>query len=145
MKYLSVSEVAEKLGSHEKTVRRYIVNGDLQAKKVGGQWRIADTWLESFIKQDEPNEVAHHHSEHDFCVFMDSDYFESSASIQTCTIMDITSDDKELIALKAKGKACDILQRGERFKIEVRPHGVGLRLIMWGEPAMIQEVLEELK
>lgn len=147
MKYLSVNEVAERLGNHEKTVRRYIVNGDLQAKKIGGQWRIAEPWFEAFLKQGESHneEVTHHHAEHDFCVFMDSDYFESDAPIQTCTIIDNFSEESDLFALKAKSKACDILQRGDRFKIEVRPQGSGIRVIMWGDPKTIQEVLEELQ
>ena len=149
MKYLSVNEVAERLGNHEKTVRRYILNGDLQAKKIGGQWRIAEPWFEHFLKQGEESHEEHspamNHSEHDFCVFMDSDYFESESVIQTCTIIDNLDENHEVFAWKAKSKACDILQRGEKFKIEVRPHGRGSRIVMWGEPRHIQEVLEGLE
>ncbi|HHT20449.1 MAG TPA: helix-turn-helix domain-containing protein [Tissierellia bacterium] len=145
MKYLSVSEVAERLGNHEKTVRRYIANGDLQAKKIGGQWRIAESWFDNYLKQ-ESAETAHHEPAHheDFCVFMDSDYFESEALVQTCTILDITHPEGELYQLKAKSKAYDILARGEKFKLEIRPHGSGSRIVMWGAPETIKEVLEVL-
>lgn len=147
MTYLSVAEVAKRLGNHEKTVRRYIANGDLQAKKIGGQWRIAETWFDHFkhgVDQAAgPSEASAHHE--DFCVFMDSDYFESDAPVQTCTIIDIADSADELLELRAKSKACDILQRGERFKIDVRPHGRGKRIVLWGEPAAISEVLEVLR
>lgn len=147
MKYLSVAEVAQKLGNHEKTVRRYIANGDLQAKKIGGQWRIAQTWFDNFVQTEavEDNENIDHSGHHeDFCVFMDSDYFQSEDTIQTCTILDINQPESDLFELRAKSKAYDILQRGERFKIDVRPHKQGIRIVMWGQPQTIQEVLEVL-
>lgn len=145
MKYLSVSEVAHKLGNHEKTVRRYIANGDLQAKKIGGQWRIAESWFDNYLRQEAGEAEPTTHAQHeDFCVFMDSDYFESDAPVQTCTILDITEPDSALYKLKAKSKAYDILERGDRFKLEVRPRGEGLRIVMWGQPETIAEVLEVL-
>ena len=36
----SVEKVSELLGVHQKTVLRYIKEGNLKANKVGGRWRI---------------------------------------------------------------------------------------------------------
>lgn len=42
----TVEEVAQMLKVHARTVRRYIDNGQLEARKVGGVWRIPVTALE---------------------------------------------------------------------------------------------------
>ena len=45
----SVEKVAELIDVHQKTVHRYIKEGKLQAKKVGGRWRIHGNDLSSFV------------------------------------------------------------------------------------------------
>lgn len=36
----------------EKTVTRYIKTGDLEAVKFGGQWRITESAVQSYIKNN---------------------------------------------------------------------------------------------
>lgn len=44
----SVTEVAELLGLHVKTVRNYVRNGRLKSTRIGKQYRIAKADLENF-------------------------------------------------------------------------------------------------
>ena len=58
-KYLSIPEVAERLGVNEKTVYKYLRVGQLKGEKnpVGGKWlRIKETDLEMFIT-GKPTEI----------------------------------------------------------------------------------------
>ncbi len=48
--YLSLGEVAELLGVHEQTVRRWVKAGELPAFKPGKEWRIRDRDLEEFLE-----------------------------------------------------------------------------------------------
>mgnify|MGYP002511254717 CR=1 FL=1 len=51
-KFYTVNQVAEILGMHHKTIRKFITQGKLGANKIGKQWRISEEDLNSFMKQD---------------------------------------------------------------------------------------------
>ncbi|OZV13130.1 hydroxyacid dehydrogenase [Tissierella sp. P1] len=51
-KFYTVNQVAEILGMHHKTIRKFITQGKLGANKLGKQWRISEEDLNSFMKQD---------------------------------------------------------------------------------------------
>jgi excisionase family DNA binding protein len=44
-----IKEVAEMLGVTAVTVHRYIKNGTLDARKLGGRWHITEETIRSFI------------------------------------------------------------------------------------------------
>ena len=46
---MSIREVAEFFGVSEKTVRRWIQSGQLEAHQLGRQWRIAPEEIERFL------------------------------------------------------------------------------------------------
>lgn len=48
--YLEISEVADKFGVEERTVRNWIRERKIRAVKVVGQWKIKKTDLEEFEK-----------------------------------------------------------------------------------------------
>ncbi|ACB54900.1 helix-turn-helix domain-containing protein [Bacillus wiedmannii] len=52
MLFYTVKEFAEMAKISEKTVTRYIKTGDLEAVKFGGQWRITETAVQSYIKNN---------------------------------------------------------------------------------------------
>lgn len=52
MQFYTVKEFAEMVKISEKTVTRYIKTGDLEAVKFGGQWRITETAVQSYIKNN---------------------------------------------------------------------------------------------
>lgn len=49
-KYLTVTEVAERLQVHWQSVLTYIKNGELEAVKLGRGYRISEEAIEAFIK-----------------------------------------------------------------------------------------------
>ena len=48
--FYAISDVADALGVCAKTVDRWIKSGELVGHKVGRQWRISKTDLETFLK-----------------------------------------------------------------------------------------------
>lgn len=50
MDYLTVEQVAKSLGLSEKTVRKYINEGELKAFKLGTSWKITENDLQKFIQ-----------------------------------------------------------------------------------------------
>jgi excisionase family DNA binding protein len=50
-KYLTVTEVAERLQVHWQSVLTYIKNGELEAVKLGRGYRISEQAIEEFIKK----------------------------------------------------------------------------------------------
>ena len=49
----SINKAAEILNFHPKTVLRFIHEGKIKARKAGGQWRILEEDLQSFIGNNE--------------------------------------------------------------------------------------------
>lgn len=145
MELLTVNQVADRLGVHEKTIRRYINNGRLEAKKIGGQWRIEQSAFDKLIdkgtccaREVGPDEMG----SDDFCVFMDSDFFTSSASVQICTIVDYLSEDQGAIdeALRQlKSIAYDHLVKGDQVKVEYQYITIEkkARFVIWATPDQI--------
>lgn len=130
MEYMSCRQVSEKLNVHEKTVRRYINNGDLQAVKIGGHWKIKPSWLERFLQEDSCTEM-------DYCVFMDS---EKSEGIKhpRCLIMDEQSiDQAQALENKMKSMAYDIMKQGRTVNILRQ----GRRVVLWCEEEDLKELI----
>jgi excisionase family DNA binding protein len=50
-KYLTVTEVAERLQVHWQSVLTYIKNGELEAVKLGRGYRISEQAIEEFVKK----------------------------------------------------------------------------------------------
>ena len=48
---LSLTEVAERLHLSERTVKRRISEGDLAAHKLGHQWRVAISDIETYLSK----------------------------------------------------------------------------------------------
>lgn len=55
-KLLTVQEAANYLRVTDQTIIRYIKAGDLEARKVGRQWRVEETKLHSFTAPPAPIE-----------------------------------------------------------------------------------------
>src|SRR5690242_20739027 len=45
---LSPSQAAARIGATTRSVQRWIVNGSLPARRVGGRWRVASDALDAF-------------------------------------------------------------------------------------------------
>lgn len=54
-KFYTIDQVAEILGMHHKTIRKFITEGKLGANKVGKQWRISGHDLSVFMEKNNVN------------------------------------------------------------------------------------------
>jgi len=50
IRYFPTQEIAEKLGLHEETIRRYIRTEKLKARKIGSAYHISEEELREFLK-----------------------------------------------------------------------------------------------
>lgn len=51
-KFYTIDQIAEMLGMHHKTIRKFISEGKLGASKVGKQWRISGHGLSVFMEDN---------------------------------------------------------------------------------------------
>lgn len=49
--WLSITQIAERLNVDKETIRKLCVSGQIQASKVGDQWRIRPSALETYLGQ----------------------------------------------------------------------------------------------
>ena len=54
-KFYTIDQIAEILGMHHKTIRKFITEGKLRANKVGKQWRISGHDLSLFMEDNNVN------------------------------------------------------------------------------------------
>lgn len=52
---MTPSEVAERLKVTERTIYKYLANGELEAVKIGRVWRITQEQLKSFLEKKTQN------------------------------------------------------------------------------------------
>ena len=53
--FYTIDKIAEILGMHHKTIRKFITEGKLAASKVGKQWRISGHDLSIFMEKNNVN------------------------------------------------------------------------------------------
>ena len=54
--YYTITQVAEKLNLHHKTIRNFINSGKLHASRMGKQWRVTQEDLDLFVQCQESSE-----------------------------------------------------------------------------------------
>lgn len=147
--YFTVDEVAEKLGVHTKTIRRYIYSGKLSAQKIGGQWRVTEEALDQYLQGSCCSTGGESVSKDDFCIFMDTEHFSSDDAIQICTIVDYyVEEQKEVAPL-----ATDIMtvvttldKSGKsKFNYVYDDSEKKARFVFWGSPKFIEELMKTIK
>ncbi|CEN74587.1 DNA binding domain-containing protein [[Clostridium] sordellii] len=57
-KFYTIDQIAEILGMHHKTIRKFITEGKLRASKVGKQWRITGHDLSLFMENNNVNIIS---------------------------------------------------------------------------------------
>lgn len=147
--YLTIDDTALRLGVHPKTIRRYINSGKLSAQKVAGAWRIYEQSIADYLTGCGVTHHQGHVSQDDFCVFMDSDYFESDDPLQLCTIVDyyIQGDClKRLLQEVMDVVASDAMNKNKsRFNYVYDDSEHRMRLVFWGRPSYMEAVMGVLK
>ena len=150
--YYTVDEVADKIGVHTKTIRRYIYSGKLSAKKIDGQWRVTEEALDEYMNGGSSccavggGEGV---SKDDFCVFMDNDYFGSDEAIQVCTIVDYFVEAQKDVAPLAADVMTAVTTLDDtgksKFNYVYDYSEKKARFVFWGSPAFIEALMRTIK
>jgi excisionase family DNA binding protein len=128
---LTVEKVAELLGLHPGTIRRFVREGRLKAKKVGKRWRILRSELDSFagVEAAEAPRPG-----------------KKSALIRVSSVVDVQVNDEGeawrisnsvLAVLNGKGPEYGEVRYDYLYMKEERR----ARLMFWGDPIFIGNLL----
>ncbi len=145
----SVEEVADKLGVHKRTVRRYIASGELLGHKVGGKWKVSKEDLTGFmngIKGGCRGEGCENIKEDDLCVFMDTEYYKSRSKVQICSIVDIDVENKSEASRLSEAIIRSINAYGEadestKFQYVYKDKERKARIVIWGSSSFIEYIM----
>jgi len=149
--FYTIDKIAEILGMHHKTIRKFITEGKLAASKVGKQWRISGHDLSLFIEKNNVNIKDKNISEEASIDFLTNGEVKETEKqkINVSTVVDINDVDKEeyfrisntLIAVmnckdSKMGKSTINMKYDEK---ENR-----LRVLLWGNVSFIEEMLNSI-
>ena len=133
-KYYSVESIAQMLGIHAKTVRRYITEGKLRAAKVGKQYRVTGHDLSLFVEERGPAS--------------DTQSLQNAAETLTVSaVADISARDREEAdrissMLLAVMNAQDPLLSRSSLNVRQYEDGHQLRVMLWGNARFVIQMLE---
>ena len=125
---LSVDHVADIVGLHPRTIRRFIRDGRLKARKLGKQWRIRRRDLDALIGEEAAIAA------------------RKSDRIQVSTVVDMHVDDEQqanrvfnsmLAAITAKGPEYGIVHYESLYLRDEHK----AKLMFWGDAAFIGNAL----
>ncbi|WP_288325874.1 helix-turn-helix domain-containing protein [uncultured Clostridium sp.] len=148
-RFYTVDKVAEILGMHHKTIRKFIREGKLRANKIGKQWRISGHDLSSFmesnnIKMSNKNEV-----ENEKIEFSNNsiDVKKKNNKINISTVVDINEVDMDEYRrisnmLLAVMNSKDSKVSNSTISIKHYQKENNLKLMLWGDTEFIKEMLD---
>lgn len=149
--FYTIDKIAEILGMHHRTIRRFITEGKLAASKVGKQWRISGHDLSLFMEKNNVNINDKKISEESNIDFVTIGEVKETAKqkVNVSTVVDVNDVDKEeyfrisntLIAVMnckdpKMGKSTINMKYDEK---ENR-----LRVLLWGNVSFIEEMLNSI-
>lgn len=148
--FYTIDQIAEMLGMHHKTIRKFITEGKLGASKVGKQWRISGHNLSVFM---ENNNVKINNKKDDEELSVDYTTGEgpedAQKKINVSTVVDINEVDKDeymrisntLVAV-ANCKEPGIGKSTVNVKYDEKDKRV--RVILWGSVKFIENMLSTI-
>lgn len=149
--FYTIDKIAEILGMHHKTIRKFITEGKLTASKVGKQWRISGHDLSLFMEKNNVNINDKNTAEESNIDFITNGEVKEveKQKVNVSTVVDINDVDKEeyfrisntLIAIMnckdpKMGKSTINMKYDEK---EIR-----LRVLLWGNISFIEEMLKSI-
>lgn len=148
-KFYTIDQIAEILGMHHKTIRKFITEGKLRANKVGKQWRIAGHDLSIFMENNNVNISNKNEIEDEKMEFSNSnvDVNNKINKISVSTVVDINEVDMNeymrisnmLIAVM---NSKDSKMSNSTINIKHYPKERNLKVMLWGDTEFTKEMLE---
>jgi excisionase family DNA binding protein len=137
-KYYSVDHIAELLGIHPKTVRRYITEGKLRAAKVGKQYRISGHDLSLFVEERGMSPVAEDSGN------VTPERLAVSA-VADISVRDRDEADRISSMLLAVMNTQGPLLRHSSLNVRQYEGGQQLRVMLWGSSRFVVQMLESIE
>ena len=146
--FYTVDKVAEILGMHHKTIRKFIAEGKLAASKVGKQWRISGHDLSIFVEKNggkTSDKKASEESNIDF--FTNGEVKDTTKQkVNISTVVDISDVNREqyfrisntLIALM---NSKDSKMEKSTINMKYDEKMCRLKVLLWGNISFIEEML----
>ena len=139
-KFYTVDQIAEILGMHHKTIRKFITEGKLRANKVGKQWRISGHDLSLFMEDNNVNIKNNNKLESEKIEFStgDVDSNNKTSKINVSTVIDINEvdiDEHKRISnmLLALMNSKDSKIRNSTINIKYYKNNKNLKVMLWGD------------
>lgn len=148
-KFYTIDQIAEILGMHHKTIRKFITEGKLRANKVGKQWRISSHDLSVFMEDNNVNVRSKNKSENTTIEFSmnDVDSNRRIGKINISTVIDITEVDVEEYrrisnTLLAVMNSRNSKMSNSNVNIKYYQNENNLKILLWGDIEFVKEMLD---
>ncbi|RII34839.1 DNA-binding protein [Clostridium chromiireducens] len=148
-KFYTIDQIAEKLGMHHKTIRKFITEGKLRANKVGKQWRISGHDLSLFMENNNVNVSNKNEVENEKMEFSTGEVDIKSRinKINVSTVIDINEVAIEeymrisntLIAIM---NSKDSKMSNSTINMKYYPKERNLKVMLWGDAEFTKEMLD---
>jgi len=148
-KFYTIDQIAEILGMHHKTIRKFITEGKLKANKVGKQWRISGHDLSIFMENNNVNISNKNEVENEKIEFSNGevDINNKINKINISTVVDINGVDIDecrrisnmlLAVMNSKdSKMCNSTINIKHYQKEKN-----LKVMLWGDIEFTKEMLD---
>lgn len=148
-KFYTIDQIAEILGMHHKTIRKFITEGKLRANKVGKQWRISGHDLSLFMEDNNVNIKSNNKLESEKIEFSNGDVDSNNrtSKINVSTVIDINEVDIEehrrisntILALM---NSKDSKMSNSTINIKYYKSDKNLKVMLWGNIEFTNEMLD---
>ena len=139
-KFYTIDQIAEILGMHHKTIRKFITEGKLRANKVGKQWRISGHDLSLFMEDNNVNIKSNNKLESEKIEFSNGDIDSNNrtSKINVSTVIDINEvdiDEHRRISntILALMNSKDSKIRNSTINIKYYKNNKNLKVMLWGD------------
>lgn len=148
-KFYTIDQIAEILGMHHKTIRKFITEGKLRANKVGKQWRISGHDLSLFMEDNNVNIKNNNKLESEKIEFStgDVDSNNKTSKINVSTVIDINEvdiDEHKRISnmLLALMNSKDSKISNSTINIKYYKNDKNLKVMLWGDIEFTNAMLD---
>lgn len=145
-KFYTIDKIAELLGMHHKTIRKFITEGKLRANKVGKQWRISSHDLSLFMEDNNVSVKDKSQSENQGIEVVIG-YSKEKSKINISTVIDIMEVDKEEYrkisnTLLALMNSKDSKMTNSTLNMKYYESEKNLKILLWGDLEFSKEMLD---
>lgn len=144
-KFYTIDQIAEILGMHHKTIRKFITEGKLRANKVGKQWRISGHDLSLFMEDNNVNI----RSKKEKIEFSTRNVNTNSKAnkISISTVVDINEVDSDKYRrisnmLLAVMNSKDAKMSNSTINIKHYEKDKNMKIMLWGNMEFTKEMLD---